>query len=109
MTQWDRIYASEDYRRLIQRKTRTVVVLTVFFVVYYFLLPVSVGTWPELMETKVWGNVSLAYAYAFSQFLMAWAVAFAYMRRAERYDRDAARILAAASASGQDAQTGGGR
>ena len=94
MTQWDRIHDSPDYRRMIAQKTRFVVAATAFFVVYYFALPVLVGYWPELMERQVWGAVNWAYLFAFSQFLMAWALAYLYLRIARRFDQMSERILA---------------
>ena len=106
MNQWDLIYESPDYRRMISQKTRAVVVMTVFFVVYYFALPVLVGYWPGLMSRRLWGNVTLAYAYAFSQFLMAWAIAYLYMRYAGRFDQTTARILLDASEAAKASQGG---
>jgi uncharacterized membrane protein (DUF485 family) len=94
MNQWDRIHNSPDYRRMIAQKTRFIVSAMAFFVVYYFALPVLVGYWPELMERQVWGVVNWAYLFAFSQFLMAWALAYLYMRIARRFDRMSEKILA---------------
>ena len=36
----------------------------IFFVVYYFALPVLVGYAPQFMSTKVIGKVNLAYLFA---------------------------------------------
>ena len=94
MNQWDRIHNSPDYRRMIAQKSRFIVSATAFFVIYYFALPVLVGYWPELMERQVWGVVNWAYLFAFSQFLMAWALAYLYMRIARRFDRMSEKILA---------------
>jgi uncharacterized membrane protein (DUF485 family) len=94
MNQWDRIHNSPDYRRMIAQKTRFIVSAMAFFVVYYFALLVLVGYWPELMERKVWGAVNWAYLFAFSQFLMAWALAYLYLRIARRFDRMSEKILA---------------
>ncbi len=96
MNDWDRIYESAGYRRLVAQKTRAVVAMTVFFVAYYFALPILVGYWPELMARRVWGQVNWAYLFAFSQFLMSWAIAYLYMRYAGRFDRTAAGILSEA-------------
>ena len=79
---------------MIAEKTRFVVAATILFIVYYFALPVLVGYWPELMAREVWGVVNWAYLFAFSQFLMAWALAFLYMRIAGRFDRMADKVLA---------------
>lgn len=104
MSNWDYIYKSENYRRLIARKKRCIVAMTMFFLVYYFALPISVGYWPELMARQLWGYVNLAYVFAFSQFLMTWSLAYLYMRYAARFDRSCAEILADA----KDAADGGG-
>ena len=108
MNQWDRIHNSPDYQRMIAQKTRFVVAATVFFIVFYFALPVLVGYWPELMSRQVWGVVNWAYLFAFSQFLMAWALAYLYMRVAGRFDRMSEKILAETAAADEaDAGKGG--
>ena len=99
MNHWDRIHNSPDYKRMIARKTRFVAAATVFFVLFYFALPVLVGYWPELMARQVWGVVNLAYLFAFSQFLMAWALAYLYMRVAARFDLMSEKILAQTTAA----------
>jgi len=94
MNRWDRIHDSRDYRRMIAQKTRFVLTATAFFLIYYFTLPVLVGYWPELMKREVWGVVNWAYLFAFSQFLMAWTLAYLYMRVARRFDQMSEKILA---------------
>lgn len=109
MNHWDRIYASGAYRRMIREKTVTVVAMTVFFVAYYFALPVLVGYWPDLMARRVWGKVNWAYLFAFSQFIMTWAVAYLYMRYAGRFDRTTQRILADTASDSEPGDTDGGK
>ena len=94
MNHWDRIHDSPRYRQMIAEKTRFVILATVFFVVYYFALPILVGYWPEMMAREVWGVVNWAYLFAFSQFLMAWALAYLYMRVAGRFDKMSDQVLA---------------
>ena len=108
MNQWDRIHNSPDYQRMIAQKTRFVVAASVFFIVFYFALPVLVGYWPELMVREVWGVVNWAYLFAFSQFLMAWALAYLYMRIAGRFDRMSEKILAETSAVDDGGDNQGG-
>lgn len=91
--QWGRIAADPDYKSLVSRKLRLIVPATVFFIVYYFLLPISVGWFPGLMEKKVWGDVNIAYAYALSQFFMAWILAGIYVAAAAGWDRSEHAIL----------------
>jgi uncharacterized membrane protein (DUF485 family) len=83
---WDRVAAREDFRALIAAKLRFIVPATLFFVVYYFALPLLVGYAPGLMKKEVFGAVNLAYLFALSQFVMAWALAAWYLRAAGRFD-----------------------
>ena len=90
---WDRVAAMEQFKALLKAKAAFIVPATVFFVVYYFALPVLVGWFPELMEKRI-GPVNVAYLFALSQFFMAWAVAFVYVRKAAKFDDQANAIIA---------------
>ena len=92
---WESVEARDDFRALVASKVRFVVPAVVFFLVYYFALPVLVGYFPGLMETKMIGDINLAYLFALSEFVMAWAVMYFYLRRARVFDAMAARIVAA--------------
>src|SRR5215213_7863680 len=89
---WDSVAAQEEFKQLLASKRRFIVPATVFFVVYYFALPVLVGYAPGLMDTRVVG-VNVAYLFALSQFFMAWAVAALYVRAAGGWDKTAQRII----------------
>ena len=89
---WDAIAASAEFREIRRSRLRFVVPATIFFVVYYFALPILVGTAPGLMEIEVLGRVNVAYLFALSQFFMAWTIAFLYVRAARRWDADSRRI-----------------
>ena len=89
---WDGVAAQEEFKALLASKRRFIVPATVFFVVYYFALPVLVGYAPQMMDTRVLG-VNLAYLFALSQFFMAWAVAALYVRAAGGWDETARRVI----------------
>lgn len=93
LADWDKIAALEEFRALLKTKLKFIVSATIFFIVYYFALPVLVGYAPELMQTKVFGVVNLAYLFALSQFVMAWTVAALYVRAAGRFDQISDAIL----------------
>jgi len=94
MADWAAIEADPDFISLLKAKAAFVAPATAVFVVYYFALPIGVGWFPKLMETRVWGDVNLAYVFAFSQFLMAWLLAFLYVVVAAGWDKRAAAIIA---------------
>jgi len=90
---WDSVAADPDFKNLMAAKRRFIIPATIFFIAYYFALPILVGYAPELMATPVIGPVNLAYLFALSQFFMAWLIAFLYVRAANRFDRLAAAVL----------------
>ena len=90
---WAAIEQTPEFRALVRAKRAFIVPATLFFVAYYFALPALVGYWPDLMSRKVVGHVNLAYLFALSEFVMAWAIMAAYVRRARRYDRMADSLL----------------
>jgi uncharacterized membrane protein (DUF485 family) len=93
-TDWNALATSESFRALLKAKRRFIVPAVVFFVVYYFALPVLVGYAQPLMTKRVIGPVNLAYLLALSQFVMAWTVAGFYVRAAARFDRMARDVIA---------------
>ena len=92
-TDWDVVAANEEFKDLMAAKARFIVPATLFFVVYYFALPILVGYAPDLMATPVICPVNIAYLFALSQFFMAWVVAWLYVRAANRFDAQAKSVL----------------
>ena len=90
---WAAIERTPEFRALVQAKRAFIIPATLFFVGYYFALPALVGYWPDLMSTRVTGNINLAYLFALSQFVMAWVIMAIYIRRAQRYDRMVEQLL----------------
>lgn len=90
---WEKLAASERFRNLLKAKRRFIVPAMIFFIVYYFALPVLIGYARPFMERRVLGPVNLAYLFALSQFFMAWIVAGLYVRAAARFDRMAAEVV----------------
>jgi uncharacterized membrane protein (DUF485 family) len=90
---WDQIAATKEFQQLLVVKRRFIVRATLFFVVYYFALPVLVGWVPQLMSQRVLGPLNIAYVFALSQFFMAWCIAALYVREAARWDEVARQII----------------
>jgi uncharacterized membrane protein (DUF485 family) len=86
VTEWTTLEAAPAFRGLVAAKRRFIIPATLFFIVYYFALPILVGYHPRVMERDVIGKINLAYLFALSQFVMAWVVMALYVRRARRFD-----------------------
>ncbi|HXZ82044.1 MAG TPA: DUF485 domain-containing protein [Terriglobales bacterium] len=89
---WERVARMDEFKSLLTAREKFVIPAVIFFVVYYFLLPISVGYFPQFMDKRV-GSVNLAYLFALSQFFVAWLIAFLYVRAARRFDEYGRRIL----------------
>jgi uncharacterized membrane protein (DUF485 family) len=84
--EWQRLENDPEFKQLIEEKKRFIVPATIFFIVYYFSLPILVGYFPDFMDTKVFGKINLAYLFALSQFAMTWILTYLYARRAKEFD-----------------------
>ena len=95
---WEGLEQTDEFRELVRRRFRFVLPATIFFLVYYFLLPLGNGLAPDFMKTRVVGQVNIAYLFALSEFVMAWVLAFLYIRKANGlFDSLAAKVRARAA------------
>ncbi|RNB86447.1 DUF485 domain-containing protein [Brevibacillus panacihumi] len=79
-------------RQLIQKKKRFLIPMCLFFLFFYFSLPVLIIIKPEWMNQAVYGSISLAWIYAAAQCLMTLLLSSIYMLRARHFDQMAAQI-----------------
>ena len=94
---WEGLEQTPEFRELVRRRMRFVLPATIFFLVYYFLLPLGNGLAPDFMKTKVFGEINIAYLFALSEFVMAWVLAWLYIRKANTvFDALAAKVRARA-------------
>ena len=90
---WSRVTQMAEFRSMVKAKLRFIIPAVVFFIVYYFALPVLVGYAPALMSRKVFGVINIAYLFALSQFFMAWIIAALYLRAANGFDKMERRVI----------------
>ncbi|MCB1228337.1 MAG: DUF485 domain-containing protein [Verrucomicrobiales bacterium] len=90
---WQEIEKRPQFAELLRAKARFVIPATVFFVVYYFALLILVGWYPEVMKKEAFWGMNWAYAFALSQFPMAWILAAIYMKVAAGWDKMAADVI----------------
>lgn len=91
-SEWDALAANPEFRALVRARRRFVIPATIFFVAYYFALPILVGYAPALMSRPVLGPLTLAYVFALSQFVMAWLLLAIYLWRSRSFDLQAAMV-----------------
>lgn len=84
--QWEQIASSPKFITLMKRKKRFLILSTIFFVAYYFALPVLAG-YTDLLNGTIFGAINGIYLFALSQFFMAWILALIYVRHANQLDQ----------------------
>src|SRR6266516_8071754 len=58
---WSRVTQMTEFRAMVRAKLRFIIPAVLFFVVYYFALPVLVGYAPGLMSKRIFGVINIAY------------------------------------------------
>jgi uncharacterized membrane protein (DUF485 family) len=92
---WDAIIRDPRFQSLHRRKTLFLWGLMAISVVYYFLLPIGAAYFQDLFKVRVWGPINVGLVFALSEFVVAWAIALIYSRKASQdFDRMAAEIAA---------------
>jgi len=77
---------SESFQALLAAKRRFLIPATVFFLTFYFLLPI-LTSYTHVLENPAIGKISWAWIYAGAQFVMTWVMAGLYVRKAAEFDR----------------------
>jgi uncharacterized membrane protein (DUF485 family) len=98
---WAAVNADPRFQDLHRRKSRFLWGLMVFSVIYYFLLPIGAAYFTELFKTKIWGPINFGLMFAWSEFIVAWGIAWFYAHRANaQFDALAAEINRDATRTG---------
>lgn len=81
---WAAIDADPRFQALHKKKSGFLWGLMVVSMVYYFLLPIMAAYFKSVFDTKVWGPINFGLLFALSEFVVAWAIAIIYAKRANR-------------------------
>ncbi len=83
--EWVRVERTAAFKELVKRKRAFIIPATIFFMVFYFGLPL-LAAFTTVLNVKVLGPLTLAYVYAFAQFAMTWILMHLYVNRANKWD-----------------------
>ena len=84
--EWIRVERTSAFQELVRSKKAFIVPATVFFLIFYFTLPILTA-FTTVLSAKAFGPISWAYVYAFAQFVMTWVLSHLYLSRANKWDR----------------------
>ncbi|GGA92970.1 DUF485 domain-containing protein [Ornithinibacillus halotolerans] len=89
---FEKVLESSQFKKLMQNKKKFIVPLTIFFLIFYFLLPISTSYGTFLNKPFI-GDITWAWVYAISQFIMVWTICTIYVKKASSFDKEADDII----------------
>ncbi|WP_438799589.1 DUF485 domain-containing protein [Alkalicoccobacillus porphyridii] len=76
-----------------QEKKRFIIPLTIFFLLFYFSLPI-LASYTTILNNPAIGSITWAWVFAIAQFIMTWVLCILYVKKAAQFDKKAEAILA---------------
>jgi uncharacterized membrane protein (DUF485 family) len=89
---YEKVVESSQFKQLMENKKKFIVPLTIFFLVFYFLLPISTS-YGTFLNTSFIGDISWAWVFAIAQFIMTWVISILYVKKANSFDKEAEDIV----------------
>ena len=86
------IVKSEEFQQLLKEKKKFILPFTLFFLVFYFALPIMTS-YTSVLNHKFYGHITWAWVFAFAQFVMTWALCMIYSKKAVRFDKLSNEVL----------------
>lgn len=87
-----RVAESKSFKKLMQDRKKFIVPLTIFFLVFYFLLPI-LTSYTTFLNTPAIGDISWVWLFALAQFVMTWVLCTVYVKKAAAFDKQAEQII----------------
>ncbi|MCP3764615.1 DUF485 domain-containing protein [Domibacillus sp. A3M-37] len=89
---YETIAASPDFKSLVRKKNKFLLPVTVFFLLFYFTLPL-LTSFSTVLNKPVIGDISLVWIFALAQFIMTWTLCMMYVKKANQFDAEADQVL----------------
>ncbi|HLS08463.1 DUF485 domain-containing protein [Lentibacillus sp.] len=89
---YEKVVESGQFKQFMQNKRKFIIPFTIFFLIFYFLLPV-LTSYTTFLNTPVIGDISWVWLFAFAQFIMTWVLCTIYVKKANAFDEQVERII----------------
>ncbi|MDA1476782.1 DUF485 domain-containing protein [Bacillus changyiensis] len=83
---YNKAVTSPTFQKLLKRKRAFIVPMVIFFLTFYFLLPLLTAYF-EFLNQPALGAITWAWIFAFAQFVMTWTLCIVYTKKAQQYDK----------------------
>ena len=89
---YESLVETEEFKYLLRRKSSFIFPTTIFFLIFYFTLPL-LAAYTKVLHMEVFNTIPLVWVFALCQFLLVWICGWVYVKKSETYDKLAAMIL----------------
>lgn len=83
---YTQVAESPAFSRLLRKKRNFILPMSLFFLVFYFTLPVLTA-YTHVLNHPAFASINWAWIFAFAQFVMTWTLCVLYTKRASGFDR----------------------
>ncbi|MEH7125322.1 DUF485 domain-containing protein [Bacillus sp. JJ1532] len=87
-----KVTSSSQFKQFLSKKNKFLVPMTIFFMIFYFLLPIFTS-YTTFLNTPAIGDISWTWIFAVSQFVMVWVISSIYVKKAASFDKEAEQII----------------
>lgn len=89
---YEKLINTPEFKKLSKRKNGFLLSYTIFFTAIYALLPI-LTSYTTILENRAIGMITWTWIYSFGIFIMVWALATIYTKKAAGFDKDVDEIL----------------
>lgn len=83
---YTKMVQSKAFKQLLQKKRNFLLPLSLFFLAFYFTLPILTA-YTTVLNQPAFASMTWAWIFAFAQFVMTWTLCILYARRASQFDQ----------------------
>lgn len=83
---YSEIVQSSSFQQLLREKRNFIIPWSIFFLVFYFTLPVLTA-YSHILNKIAFGSISWAWVFGTAQFIMTWVLCMIYSSRAAKFDK----------------------
>jgi Predicted membrane protein len=83
---YTKVVETPAFSQLLRKKRNFILPLSLFFMAFYFTLPVLTA-YTHVLNHPAFASITWAWIFAFAQFVMTWTLCILYTRRAAGFDR----------------------
>lgn len=89
---YSKIVQTSSFQKLLAAKRNFIIPLSLFFLVFYFALPLTTA-YSDVLNKMAFGDISWAWVFASAQFIMTWVLCSVYSSKARKFDAAVENII----------------